>query len=206
MSPINRFTIAMNSCNTNPIYPDFGPQYNPDCSNDRPKNYRKHEELVQPDKNNEYDCIYNYEKYDCPEEYGKNDNHQDYKKIKKHKKHKRRKEYKDYLDYQDYKEYRDYEQSDNHQKQYKHEYCENYEDNEDYGEYQSCENYREPATRKIIYEDSSVKPSEQTSNSSDSCKCHLCIPRRGELVINGGFENRPDPFYGWKFNSGVEAS
>ena len=33
---------------------------------------------------------------------------------------------------------------------------------------------------------------------------HHCIPRRGELMINGGFENRQDPFFGWVINSGVE--
>jgi hypothetical protein len=31
-----------------------------------------------------------------------------------------------------------------------------------------------------------------------------CKPRRGELVINGGFENQQDPFLGWVINSGVE--
>ncbi|MDD3363786.1 MAG: hypothetical protein PHZ03_02265 [Syntrophomonas sp.] len=31
-----------------------------------------------------------------------------------------------------------------------------------------------------------------------------CIPRRGELMINGGFENRQNPFLGWVINSGVE--
>jgi hypothetical protein len=33
--------------------------------------------------------------------------------------------------------------------------------------------------------------------------CHACIPRRGELIINGGFENQPDPFQGWAINAGV---
>ncbi len=35
-------------------------------------------------------------------------------------------------------------------------------------------------------------------------KHHHCIPRRGELVINGGFENPQDPFFGWIIRSGVE--
>jgi hypothetical protein len=34
--------------------------------------------------------------------------------------------------------------------------------------------------------------------------CHGCNPRRGELVINGGFENAPEPFLGWRINAGVE--
>lgn len=34
-------------------------------------------------------------------------------------------------------------------------------------------------------------------------KYHDCISRRGELVINGGFENLPDPFLGWIVNAGV---
>ena len=33
--------------------------------------------------------------------------------------------------------------------------------------------------------------------------CHECNPRRGELVINGGFENQPDQFLGWIINAGV---
>jgi hypothetical protein len=33
---------------------------------------------------------------------------------------------------------------------------------------------------------------------------HYCIPRRGELMINGGFENSQDPFFGWILRSGVE--
>jgi len=33
---------------------------------------------------------------------------------------------------------------------------------------------------------------------------HYCIPRCGELIINGGFENRQDPFQGWVIESGVE--
>jgi len=33
---------------------------------------------------------------------------------------------------------------------------------------------------------------------------HPCIPRRGELMINGGFENRQEPFFEWVINSGVE--
>ncbi|NLV20947.1 MAG: hypothetical protein GXY49_03030 [Syntrophomonadaceae bacterium] len=35
--------------------------------------------------------------------------------------------------------------------------------------------------------------------------CPSCIPRRGELVINGGFENKPDQFLGWIINAGVGA-
>lgn len=31
-----------------------------------------------------------------------------------------------------------------------------------------------------------------------------CISRQGELIINGGFENCEDPFFGWVINSGVE--
>ncbi len=33
---------------------------------------------------------------------------------------------------------------------------------------------------------------------------HHCIPRCGELVINGDFENQPDPFLGWVIKSGVD--
>ena len=33
---------------------------------------------------------------------------------------------------------------------------------------------------------------------------HGFIPPRGELVINGGFENQPDPFQGWIISAGVE--
>jgi hypothetical protein len=33
---------------------------------------------------------------------------------------------------------------------------------------------------------------------------HCCIPRCGELMINGDFENRPDPFLGWVIKAGVE--
>lgn len=36
-----------------------------------------------------------------------------------------------------------------------------------------------------------------------SPSCHSCVPRRGELIINGGFENHPDPFCGWIINNGV---
>ena len=35
--------------------------------------------------------------------------------------------------------------------------------------------------------------------------CHGCVPRRGELVINGGFEYQPDPLWGWIINSAVSA-
>jgi len=39
----------------------------------------------------------------------------------------------------------------------------------------------------------------------DNSPKHLhCTPRRGELIINGGFENRQDPFLGWVINSGVD--
>ena len=31
-----------------------------------------------------------------------------------------------------------------------------------------------------------------------------CIPRKGELIINGGFENYQDAFFGWVINSGVD--
>ncbi len=33
---------------------------------------------------------------------------------------------------------------------------------------------------------------------------HHCIPRKGEMMINGGFENRQDVFFGWVINSGVD--
>ena len=33
---------------------------------------------------------------------------------------------------------------------------------------------------------------------------HHCTPRCGELIINGDFENRSDPFFGWVIKCGVE--
>ena len=38
----------------------------------------------------------------------------------------------------------------------------------------------------------------------DSHEHYHCIPCQGELMINGGFENRQNPFFGWVINSGVE--
>jgi len=45
------------------------------------------------------------------------------------------------------------------------------------------------------------------SNSSEKVCCNghcECIPRIGELIINGGFENTPNPFEHWIINSGVD--
>jgi hypothetical protein len=37
-------------------------------------------------------------------------------------------------------------------------------------------------------------------------ECEHCTPRSGELVINGGFEHRPDPLFSWVMKSGAELS
>ena len=45
---------------------------------------------------------------------------------------------------------------------------------------------------------------EKSSPIDFNSECHGCKPRRGELVINGGFENMLEPFFGWIINAGVE--
>lgn len=43
----------------------------------------------------------------------------------------------------------------------------------------------------------------QTWKTVCSAPGYNCVPRQGERVINGGFENHPDPFLGWVINAGV---
>ena len=47
-------------------------------------------------------------------------------------------------------------------------------------------------------------PAPEPICCDNSHKHPHCTPRRGELMINGGFENRQDPFFGWVINSGVD--
>lgn len=62
------------------------------------------------------------------------------------------------------------------------------------------------------HHDAQTPRSKCLSNSSVTVCCnghcehpqHKCIPRIGELVINGGFENLPNPFDNWIINSGVD--
>ena len=60
--------------------------------------------------------------------------------------------------------------------------------------------------KQIVKAKAPSPPPPHPMGPGEGCKpqhCHGCIPRGGELVINGGFENKPDPFLGWVINAGV---
>jgi len=56
-----------------------------------------------------------------------------------------------------------------------------------------------------LCQDPCSKKSPKSSVKVGCCKHHhcKCIPRKGELVRNGGFE-APNPFFNWVINSGVD--
>lgn len=71
----------------------------------------------------------------------------------------------------------------------------------DQGNYNDYYNHQKYSDNKEYYK----KPPEPELTYCDSPpEHHQCIARCGELVINGDFENRPDPFWGWVIKSGVE--
>ncbi|MEA4924741.1 MAG: hypothetical protein VB084_05450 [Syntrophomonadaceae bacterium] len=48
------------------------------------------------------------------------------------------------------------------------------------------------------------KPDREGMTTDFPEECERCIPRCGELIIDGGFEHKPDHLFGWVYKSGVE--
>ncbi len=207
--PSNRFTIMMNSCSPNPVI-------NPDLKTDADPYYDR--DLVH---NKRVNCD-NYEHYEN-EYYEPDDNHETEVKAKRHQSHKSRKNHKDHKSHKNHKlqpeDYGgDHEYYPKHESPGSHDYQDYYEGREDHRDYQAYQNYEPHGYYKDhdSYEERknySREDHDRYSGGSrpapeicgnDPVKHHHCIPRRGELIINGSFENRPDPFNGWVINSGVK--
>lgn len=75
-----------------------------------------------------------------------------------------------------------------------------------------CNRHLSSPSCSTKHRDTQESHSKSSSNSSVTvcCNCHRkhhhhkCSHRKGELVINGGFENLPNPFLHWIINSGVD--
>lgn len=72
----------------------------------------------------------------------------------------------------------------------------------DHSNYNDYNNRRKYDDNKEPYYDKSQEP-EPICYCDSPPEHHHCVPRCGELIINGDFENPKDPFWGWIIRSGV---
>lgn len=188
MIPSSRFTIIMNSFNSNAITDrdiktHGDPKYTDNCSH------------------NNHD---NYEDYDIQENQENQENQEIQENCRSQKRHKRHKKYEghkhgaNYVDQVGHEDYVDHENHENH---------ENYENYEDHKIHKKHKNHgsHESYDNKDNYDRYGfAKKTTPETGRNNPDNYHRGIPRRGELIINGGFEDIPDPFSGWVINAGVK--